>query len=211
MPKRPPARRLPARRLPATRAASDATAFRHRLTLHVGFVGSTRGEVDANVPGLDASADLNVTFGLGYAYALTPAWSVGASARLLRASASTRVSFAEGVSASSAVVPVLAGVRYRPLADTNVPVRPFLGVHAGPYIGTQAVSGTAGFTDTSASSTTETTPGAYLHAGVDMALGRRVVLAAAGGYHLVQPFSTPIGDTRDPSGFAADVSVGVRF
>jgi hypothetical protein len=190
--------------------AADTSVRRHRLVLHTGFAGATDGEAVTDGAEVDASADLNVTFGLGYAYALSRAWSAGGFVRLLRVSASTTASLSDGVSSSSAVVPVLAGVRYRPPVG-GAAVRPFVGAYAGAYVGAQTVSDTAGFTDVSAASTTEATPGAYLHAGLDVALGRRFVLEAEGGYHLVRAFDAPIGATRDPGGFAAGVGVGVRF
>lgn len=112
-----------------------------------------------------------------------------------------------GISQGAIVVmPLLFGVRYEyPLSS---PIRPYLAASAGPYFLNDSgqrvgVSGIAQGVGVQAAL------GTHLGGGVDFAIGKRFVIGASAGYHLIANFSEAIGGRKNFSG--PEVSAGLSF
>jgi hypothetical protein len=143
--------------------------------------------------------------GLSYAYWVKEDLSAGISAGALAGEATSSVS-TRGVSQrTSAVVPVLLGLRYylgEPSAASIA--RPFLSVGLGPFIGVETKNET--FLQESHS---ETALGTRLGGGIDFLLSQLFKLGANVGYNLMTDFSTSVGARKNYSCAEFSLSFGI--
>jgi hypothetical protein len=187
-------------------AGSNSLKGRSAIELSIGLWHESRVGNEMYAGGIISTAKTSGFLGgLSYAYWVKEDLSVGISAGALAGEATSSVS-THGVSQrTSAVVPVLLGLRYylgEPSAESIV--RPFLSVGLGPFIGVEAKNET--FLQESHS---ETALGAQLGGGIDFLLSQSFKLGANAGYNLMTDFSTPVGARKNYNGPEFSLSIGI--
>jgi hypothetical protein len=156
---------------------------------------------------VEQTASTNGLLGaLEFTYWATEQMAWGLSAGVLGAKATSSVN-SSGVSQSaSAIIPILAGVKYHlSKGDLSSP-RFFLAGFLGPVLGTQAEN-----TITNQSAITSTALGLKPGVGVDLFFGSSFKFAVEGGYFLTTEFSEPIGGRTSYSGPFFTLSLGFVF
>ena len=116
-------------------SARHSQAGLHQIELGIGLLSAMNAGSDVSVGGVAATSEVNGIIGsLAYSYWLADEWAVTLSVGIANADASTSASGSGVAIESAAVVPMLFGVRYKPLglavADA---LRPYLCVSVGPY------------------------------------------------------------------------------
>jgi hypothetical protein len=187
-------------------AGPNTLKGRSAIELSVGLWHESRVGNELSAGGIISTAKTSGFLGgLSYAYWVKEDLTIGISAGALAGEATSAVG-TRGVSQrTSAVIPVLLGLRYY-VGESSVdaPVRPFLSAGVGPFIGVEAKN--EPFLQESHS---ETALGTRLGGGIDFLLGRSFKLGATVGYDLMTDFSTPIGARKNYNG--PDFSLGVGF
>jgi hypothetical protein len=141
-----------------------------------------------------------------FTYWATEQMAWGLSAGLLGAEATSSVNTSGVAQSASAVIPILAGVKYHlSKGDLSSP-RFFLAGFLGPVLGAQAEN-----TTTNQSATTSTALGLKPGVGVDLFFGSSFKFAVEGGYFLTTEFSEPIGGRTSYSGPFFTLSLGFVF
>ncbi len=171
----------------------------HQVELGVGLLSALNAGGEISVAGVGVTSEVNGIIGsLAYSYWFADEWAVTLSVGIANADASTSASGSGVTMESAAVIPMLFGVRYKPLglavADA---LRPYLCLSVGPYLGL-ASDVRAGST-TGTESYTEAAIGARAALGMDLSLSRRFALGLAAGYHMVSDFERRIGTEGNPS------------
>jgi hypothetical protein len=187
-------------------AGSNTLKGRSTIELRIGLWHESKVGNEISTAGILSTAKTNGFLGgLSYAYWVQEDLSIGISAGALAGEATSSMS-TRGISQrASAVVPVLLGLRYYVgESSTDSPVKPFLSVGLGPFIGVEAKN--EPFLQESHS---ETALGTRLGGGIDFLVGQSFKLGASVGYDLMTDFSTPIGARRNYNG--PDFSLGVGF
>jgi outer membrane protein W len=145
--------------------------------------------------------------GFGYSYWLREHLSLTVTVGLLSAQASSTIRAFNVTQQSSAVIPLLLGIRfYVPDPDSSDNVRPFLSAAVGTYFGSEAKN-----TLLSQQAHTETTFGGRLGVGIDFFLSNHFKLGANVGYHLMADFETAIGARKNYNGADFSLEVGYIF
>jgi hypothetical protein len=187
-------------------AGSNTLKGRSTVELSIGLWHESRVGNELSTGGILSTAKTSGFLGgLSYAYWVKEDLSVGISAGALAGEATSEVS-TRGISQrTSAVLPVLLGLRYY-VGESSIdaPVRPFLSAGLGPFIGVEAKNELF-----SQESHSETALGTRLGGGIDFLLGQSFKLGATVGYDLMTDFSTPIGARKNYNG--PDFSLGVGF
>jgi hypothetical protein len=183
--------------------SNDTLSLAGKNIISLGF-GLT-GARDATATGTQASTHATGELGyLGYGHYVHPQAAVEITVGVL----STDTFEQAGRSHANTITPVLFGVRYspEPIALTRS-LRPFVSLAAGPYVHTVADVSDFG----TASTTTETTAGARLGAGVDWYVARHFMLRIEGDYHGVGSFEHPDALTENASGFGFGFGIGIPW
>lgn len=165
---------------------------RHGVSVGVGLLPEAQVK-----PGTVSSS--GVLGSVSYAYWPHAEWGIDVSASL-------HESELMGGNAAS-VTSLLFGASYYPEALALGPfARPYIGVAAGPYVGseTQADFGGAG-------TWTQTVVGARLGAGIDAFAWRWLRLGLRAAYHAAPEFENAPGTIRSPSGAQFSFELGVTF
>jgi len=128
-----------------------------------------------------------VSGSLGFHHWSTEHLAVGLTASVINAEASVVATDLIVQSQTSAVSALMLDLRYQFPLHASGSLIPYVHASGGPVFGFQASSGTAG-----PSASTETSLGARVGAGVNMAFSERVVLGLRGSYLVMSGFSEPI-------------------
>jgi Outer membrane protein beta-barrel domain len=180
---------------------------RSSLELNIGLWGGGRTASNVTAFGVHTGASFgSFVGGLRYTHWVREELAVTLSAGLLSGSTGTEVSPGNVSEHSSAVVPVLLGVRYYPFGSTIDDVRPYLSAAGGPYIGAEVVN-----TTFSHEVQTESVFGGCFGGGVDFMLGNHFKLGANAGYNVVSDYQFPIGERRNYDGGEFSVAFGYVF
>ncbi len=179
---------------------------RSAIELTIGLWGGAGVSNDIFNTGVKSEAKTSgFTGGLGYSYWLRENFSLTVRVDLLSAQASSTVNISNVTQQSSAVIPLLLGIRfYIPYPESDANVRPFLSAAVGTYFGSEAKN-----TTLSQEARTEATFGGRLGVGIDFLLGDHFKLDANVGYHLMADFETTIGARKNYNG--ADFSLGAGY
>jgi len=165
---------------------------RHGVSFGVGLLPDAQvnpGTVSAN--GFLAS--------LSYAYWPHAEWGVEVSASL-------HESELTGGNAAS-VTSLLFGASYYPEAlALGSFARPYVGVAAGPYVGSETHAGIGG-----AGTRTQTVVGARLGAGIDAFAWSWLRLGLRAAYHAAPEYENAPGSIQSPSGAQVSFEFGVTF
>jgi hypothetical protein len=185
---------------------SNSLKGRSAIDLNLGLWHESKVGNEISMTGVASTAKTSGFLGgLSYTYWVQEDLSVGLSAGVLAGEATSSVGI-NGISQhTSAVISVLLGVRYYVGESSwDSPVKPFLSLGLGPFIGVEAKNDL--FVQESHS---ETAFGTRLGGGIDFLLGQSFKLGANVGYDLMTDFSTPIGVRGNYNG--PDFSLGVGF
>ncbi len=179
---------------------------RSAIELNFGLWGGANASNAIMVTGIQSEAKTSgFTGGIGYTYWLREYLSLTITAGLLSAQASTTINVFYVHQQSSAVIPLLLGIRfYLPNPEAGDDIRPFLSAAVGPYLGVEAKN-----TMPSQEARTETAFGGRLGAGIDFLLGNHFKLSPQAGYHLMSDFKTTIGNRKNFNG--GDFSLGIGY
>ncbi len=173
-------------------------AGRSSIELSLGFwTGGASASATVGTAGVRSEAGTNgFSGGLAYAYWLQENLTLTFSGGLRSAEANSTVNLTSVVNRSSAVIPVLLGVRYYFLNPEPVDnIRPFVSLAVGPYFGAEASS-----TLLAQQSHVETAIGGRPGIGVDFRLGNHFKLGADVGYHVTADFRTEVGGRKSYNG-----------
>ena len=167
---------------PQCEAGAAHGVKRSRLEVRGGYWNPS-GSSEANAGGLVRQSVANVMWSVAYSYQRKENLALTVRLAGLVAEVEQGVGWL-GISQGAVVVmPVLFGVRYEwPLPPS--PFRPYLAASAGPYFLSHSrneVSISAVVQEVNV----QATLGTYLGGGVDFAIGKRFVLGAGVGYHLL--------------------------
>jgi hypothetical protein len=191
-------------------AQAQSVARRHQLELRLGLWNlntDVRTEVDAS--GVSTSVESSGGLG-GIAYGYWPQENLALNLSITGMVADSKTDVgAGGVQSVTAVVaPILLGAKYYFVASTlSSPTRPYLKAAAGPFIGSQSSTNVG--TSIAAEQRTEAAIGGQLAGGLDVILGRRVMLGAAIGYNIMSDFGAPIGGSVNYSG--PEFNIGISL
>ena len=199
---------LPTSGLAQTLAQSDpySQGGLHQIELSIGLLSALNAGSDVSVGGVGVTSEVSGIIGsLAYSYWLADEWAVTLSVGIANADASTSASGSRVAVESAAVIPVLFGLKHKPLglavADA---LRPYLCMSLGPYFGL-ASDVRAGAT-TGTESYSEAAIGARAALGIDLSLSRRFALGLTVGYHLISDFGRRIGSETNHSSPAFSLS-----
>ena len=187
---------------------------RSRIELRIGLwsqVGETQETTQVGLYGVETTAKSGGTLGaLTYAYWVQENLAVNFTLALLAVEASSRVG-PLGVSQHAvSVFPVLLGVRYYlPKSTFKTSFRPYLAAGIGPYIGFEAKNEVG--LQVVQDSRTMTSFGGYLGGGLDIQLGRYLMVGANVGYNLMMDFSESLGGRDNYNGPEFGVGVSLLF
>jgi len=202
---------LPTSGLAQTLAQPDPYSRRglHEIHVSIGLLSALNAGSDVSIGGAAVTSEVSGIIGsLAYSYWLADEWAVTLSVGIANADASTSASGSGVALESAAVIPMLLGVKYRPLglavADA---LRPYLCVSLGPYFGLASDVRVGASTGTE--SYTEAAIGARAALGMDLSLSRRFALGLSVGYHLVSDFARRIGSDRNHS--SPELSLSASF
>jgi hypothetical protein len=182
--------------------ATDTLSLDGKSAIMAGF-GLT-GTRDATVTTRSATTRASGEIGsLGFIHWVRPELAITIGVSALSAGA-TAVS---GSVRSNAITPLLFGVSYSPHAIAiTKSLRPYLSAAVGPYF--HVVEDVGLF---SASSSTETAPGARLAGGVHWFAARHFMMSFEGDYHAVGHFDQTDPASAQPSGFGLSLGLGVSW
>ncbi|MGK9369546.1 hypothetical protein ACSSWA_11650 [Melioribacter sp. Ez-97] len=121
--------------------------------------------------------------------------SIRFSLGFLNGSADVKVDGWNTGQSASSVVPLLMGVNYYFIDENPGKIRPFAGLAAGVYIGSEAKNS---IVQTSARS--ESVFGVKPLAGIDFILGKHFIMGAEAGYNLMTDFKDSVGGRKNYSG-----------
>lgn len=171
----------------------------HQIELSIGLLSAMNAGSDVSVGGVGVKSEVNGILGsLAYSYWFADEWAVTLSVGIANADASSTATGSGVAVESAAVVPMLFGVKYKPLGLTVADaLRPYLCMSLGPYFG--LASDVRAGTTTGTESYTEAAIGARAALGMDLSLSRRFALGLTVGYHLVSDFERRIGSERNHS------------
>jgi len=181
---------------------------RSAIELAIGLWGGAEISNDIFNTGVKSEAKTSgFTGGLGYAYWLREHLVLTVTAGLLSVQASTTVNVFYVEQQTSAVIPLLIGIRfYLPNPEPGDKIRPFLSAAIGTYLGSEAKNEVF-----SQEAHTETAFGGRIGAGVDFFLSNHFKLSAQVGYHLMSDFKTTIGNRKNFNGADFSLSAGYIF
>lgn len=181
---------------------------RSAIELNLGFWGGAKASTTIGPTSIRSEAGTNgFTGSVGYSYWLKEHLTLTFTAGLQSAQASSTVSISNATQQSSAVVPLLLGLRfYVPEPQPGENVRPYLSAAVGPYIGSEAAN-----TPLSQQAHVETAAGGRLGLGIDFFPGNHFKLGGSLGYHLMTDFATPIGARKNYNGAEFCLGAGYIF
>lgn len=202
---------LPSSAVAQTAGLADPPSLRgkHGIEISLGFLSGVSSDNQVSVGGIEWTSDFSGVFGsIAYSYWIAEEWAVNLSLGVASSEASMSVSGTGTSLESATVVPLLFGVKYKPIElAVGDALRPYVYAALGPYFGfasdvrTGATSGLESYS--------ETALGSRAGVGMDLSLGRRFTLGFAVGYRLVSDFGRRIGSDTNHSSPEFALSFGV--
>jgi hypothetical protein len=194
-----------------TRSYINPIRGRHSIELGIGLLSKVRSTTDVSSGNTITESEANGFIGsITYTHWLEENVAVHITTGALDVDATTVVNGSDTFLEASTVVPLLFGIEVQPYGRAiSDALRPYISASAGPYFGftSDAYSGTSTCTE----SYSETTLGARVGGGVDLALSRYFSLGIGAGYHFVDDFNRRIGTETNYSGPDFSLSFGVVF
>jgi len=184
---------------------------RSRLEVRLGVGFRAQTGTTASGSGVETETEAAGLLGsVGYSYWLKEGLALTGSGGLLSAEAKTSAGTGGFESRSASVFLLFFGVRYYfPESTFGSQWRPYASAELGPVVGSQSEfrlgSVIAG------ESITRAALGARIGTGVDIQLGRRVMLGVSAGYDLMTDFSDAIGGQENHSGPDFGISISLLF
>jgi hypothetical protein len=211
-----PGEREPAVARGAPRGTSEAGPAlytlngRSRVELIVGWWSARPNNLDLTEGGVTTSVNtLNILGGLGFAHWLREDLAVTLDLTGLGSEFET-VTTGGVVTQNLGLVSIMVGARkYLPASTLVSGIRPFLSASAGTFIG--GVSQTSVGVGVDTSTNAMGAFGGRFGGGVDMLMGRYVMLSTKVAYNLMSDFSRSVGGRDNYSGFEVSVGVGLVF
>jgi len=200
---------LAAPRAVAAGASDYSTANRHRVAFGLGYWDSGyRQTVTRDWWGAKTSDATNAVVSLSYSYWTHEQLAPEVTVRVLVAEATSSSSFYyyDYEEHNVVITSVMFGARMYPL-NTDSPLRPYVTAGIGPYIGVDdRKERNPRWTKTT---TVLSTFGGYAGIGVDVQMGRHLMLDVHTGYNLMADFEEPLGGDENFSGveFGAGISL----
>ncbi len=202
---------LPCSALAQMAGPADPPSLRgkHGIELGLGFLTGISSDNQVSVGGMEWTSEFSGVFGsIAYSYWIADEWAVNLSLGVASSEASTSVSGTGTSMESATVIPLLFGVKYKPIElAVGDAVRPYVYASIGPYFGFASdvrTGASAGL-----ESYSETALGSRAGLGMDLSLGRRFTLGFAAGYRLVSDFGRRIGSEKNHSSPEFALSFGV--
>lgn len=198
----------------STAVHASSLEKRSRIELRIGLWnqgGEGQETTQVGLFGVETTAKSGGTLGaLTYAYWVQEELAVNFTLAFLAGEASSRVGILGISQHVVSVFPVLLGVRYYlPKSTFKTSFRPYLAAGVGPYIGFEAKN-EVGFQVVS-ESRTMTSFGGYLGGGLDIQLGRYLMVGANVGYNFMMDFSESLGGRDNYSGPEFGVGISLLF
>lgn len=189
-------------------AGSNTLKGRSTIELNIGLWHESKVGNEISTTGIVSTAKTGgFVGGLSYGYWLQENLSVVLSLGLLSGEARSSVSLLGSSQRSSAVIPILLGIRYYvPKSSLRLPVLPFLSVNVGSFVGVESKSEFF-----SQESRSEAALGTKVGGGIDFLLGESFKLGASAGYNLMTDFSAPIGARKNYNGPELSLGFGIMF
>lgn len=180
--------------LGSANAQSIALEGRSAIGLSIGtFLNSEKSSATAAY-NVTASAT-GFTGNLFYSNWLEENLALRLSLGFLNGSAEVKVDGWNTGQSASSVAPLLMGINYYFIDEEPGKARPFAGITAGVYIGSEAKNSIL-----QVSAKSESVFGIKPLAGIDFVLGRHFIMGAEAGYNLMMDFKDTIGGRKNYSG-----------
>ena len=190
-------------------AGRRSLAGRHRLELRLGYWDTGHWVQETRVNHY-AEVTTRVEDFLGafsYAYWVHDKLATDVTATGLVVEATSSEGVAGTYENAVVVTSLLFGVRFYPVSSTVTPLRPYVAVGIGPYLGIQSER-EVGF-DVVENVKTLGSFGGYVGGGIDIQMGRHFMAGVHVGYNAMADFPEPIGLERNYNGLA--VSAGLSL
>ncbi len=202
---------LPISAVAQTTGPADSPALRgkHGIEVSLGFLSGISSASQVSAGGVETRGEFSGVIGsIGYNYWFADQWALNLSLGVASAEASTSVSGAGVTVESATVLPLLLGVKYKPIElAVGDALRPYVYASIGPYFGFASDVRTGATTGTESYS--ETAFGSRAGVGTDLSLGTRFMLGFAVGYRFVTDFERRIGSDKNHSSPEFALSFGV--
>lgn len=189
----------------------SSLAGRHRLEFRVGYWDSGR---QPKLPLYTYSEDktrVEDLFGaFSYSYWSYDQLAADITFRGLVAEAISIETASGGTESAVVIASAMFGVRFYPISSARTPLRPYLAAGIGPYLGVESFEENDHHGDRIANTTkTLGSFGGFLGGGLDIQMGRYLMLSVGVGYNLMADFQETLGFDDNYSGF--EVSTGLSF
>ncbi|MHC4236113.1 MAG: outer membrane beta-barrel protein [Planctomycetota bacterium] len=202
---------LPASAVAQTTGTANPHSLRatHEIEVSIGLLSALNAGSEVSVGSVEMTSEVTGIIGsIGYNYWFADEWGVTASLGVANADVSTSVSGWDASVESAVVIPLLFGVKYKPLGlAVGDALRPYLVASLGPYFG--FASDVRAGTSTGTESYSEMALGARAGVGTDLSLSRRFKLGFTLGYRLVSDFGRRIGSEKNHSSPEFSLSLGI--
>lgn len=181
----------------------------HEIEVSIGLLSALGAGSEVSVGGVEMTSEVNGIIGsIAYNYWFADEWAVTASLGVANADVSTSASGWNASVESAVVIPLLFGVKYKPLGlAVGNTLRPYLVGSLGPYFG--FASDVRAGTTTGTESYSEAAFGARAGAGTDLSLSRSFTLGFTLGYRLVSDFGRRVGSEKNHSSPEFSLSLGI--
>jgi hypothetical protein len=191
--------------------SSHAQMLEKRSRLEFGFGLATRGGTGTVVSssGVITKTKAEGMLGsLGYSQWLKEELAATVNAGAMLVDVDSRQGASGVTTRTSVVAPIFVGVRrYFPESTFGTAWRPYVSAAIGPVIGVEVASEVGSIVASEAM--TRTAFAGRVGAGLDLQLGRLLMLGLQGGYNLMTDFSDEIAGSKSHSG--ADFGMSLSF
>ncbi len=191
--------------------AHSSLTGRHRLEFRVGYWDSGR---QPKLPLYTYSEDKtrveDLVGAFSYSYWSYDQLAADITFRGLVAEAISIESVSGGTESAVVIASAMFGVRFYPMPSARMPLRPYLAAGIGPYLGVESLEEIDQHGDRTVNTTkTLGSFGGFLGGGLDIQMGRHLMLGIGVGYNLMADFQETLGFDDNYSGF--EVSTGLSF
>lgn len=186
--------------LTAPFARAQSLEGAHQIELRIGAWNQLTGSRTELGAGVSTTADgSGFVGGLAYGHWLQENLALRITVGALAVRVNTDISTAGVFTETASVAELLLGMKwYVANLSNESPVRPFVGVGAGTFVGNQLEMRTGTLVNVVAR--TEAAMGGQLNGGADFVVSRHFLLSAMVGFNLMTDFSHAIGGSDNYSG-----------
>jgi hypothetical protein len=181
----------------------------HEIEVSIGLLSALSAGSEVSVGGIKMTSEVNGIIGsIAYNYWFADEWAATVSLGVANADVSTSASGWNAAVESATIVPLLFGVKYKPLGlAVGHVLRPYLCASLGPYFG--FASEVRAGTTTGTESYSEMALGTRAGVGTDLSLSKSLMLGFTLGYRLVSDFGRRIGTGKNHSSPEFSLSLGI--